>query len=331
MRSHYTIEGFGRYVPERVLTNRDLESMVDTSDEWIVSRTGIRERHIAAPGEAVSDMSLQAAKAALADAGWSAEDLSHVYVCTLTPDAYCPPSACLLEEKLGIRGRTAMDVNAACSGFLYGLETARATLCLHPEAKVVLVAAESLSSRTNWADRSTCVLFGDGAGGVVLSTKEPKPGQASIVDVILKSDGSLGHLLTVKGGGSGWPLKLGDVVEENFFVQMAGQEVFKMAVRSMGSVCEEILAVNGLTPGDVDLFVPHQANLRIIEAVGKRLGLDNSKVMVTIDRYGNTSASSIGIALAEAKAEGRTPRGGNVLLASFGGGFTWGAVLLRFA
>lgn len=329
MKNNAYIRGLGFYVPERILTNAELERMVETSDEWITSRTGIKERRVAAPGEATSDLACHAAKAALADAGMDADELTHILLYTLTPDFYCPPAACLLEEKLGIRGKFAQDLNAACSGFVFGLETARSVLALHPEAKVLLCAAEVLTSRTNWADRRTCVLFGDGAGAAIL-TGEPGPASGRIVDARLYSDGSLGQLLTVKGGGSGYPMKLGDTVDENFFVQMAGQEVFKNAVRNMCASCDELLAAVGVTSGEIDLLIPHQANLRIIDAVAKKLGLPAEKVMVTIDRYGNSSASSVGIALAEARMTGRIKPGFKVLLAVFGGGFTWGATLLQF-
>ncbi len=329
MKQDAYIRGLGFYVPEKVLTNADLEKLVETSDEWITTRTGIKERRVAATGETTSDLAAQAAKAALADAGMDADALTHILLITLTPDFYCPPAACLLEEKLGIRGKFAQDVNAACSGFVYGLETARAIVALHPEAKVLVAAAEVLTSRTNWADRRTCVLFGDGAGAAVI-TGQPGPGSARIVDARLYSDGSLGHLLTVKGGGSGYPMKLGDVVDENFFVQMAGQEVFKHAVRNMTAVCEEVLAASGVTTDQVDFLIPHQANLRIIDAVAKKLSIPEERCVITIDRYGNSSASSVGIALAEARATGRIKEGDKVLLAVFGGGFTWGASLLQF-
>ncbi|MBI4805516.1 MAG: ketoacyl-ACP synthase III [Desulfovibrio sp.] len=330
MHGRFTIEGFGRHVPDRVLTNAELETMVDTSDDWITTRTGIKERHIAAPGESSSDLAVKAAKNALAYAGRDAQDLTHIYYATFTPDAFCPPASCVLQEKLGIKGRACVDMNAACSGFLYGIDTAMGALSLRPGSTVLVTAAEVTTSRTNWADRGTCVLFGDGAGAIVLSDKEPKPGQAAIQDVILKSDGSLWPLLTVKGGGSGWPLKLGDTIQDDFFIEMNGPEVYKNAVRSMGSVSEEIVERNGLSMDDIDLFIPHQANLRIIEAVGKRLKIFGDRVMVTVDRYGNTSAASVAIALSDAVSEGRVKPGSKVLLTTFGGGFTWGAVLLNF-
>lgn len=330
MHGCFTIEGFGRQVPERIVTNADLEAIVDTSDEWIVTRTGIKERRVASPDETTSELAAGAARKALTDAGRTAEELSHIYLATFTPDAFCPPASCVLQEKLGIRNRPSVDFNAACSGFLYGLEMAMGAISLRPESTVLLAAAEVLTSRTNWADRGTCVLFGDGAGAAVLSSREPKPGQCMVEDVRLRSDGSLGHLLTVRGGGSGAPLRLGDVVREDFFVEMAGPEVYKNAVRSLGSISEEILTANGLTVDDVDLFIPHQANMRIIEAVAKRLHMPAERIMITVDRYGNTSASSVAIALADAKSEGRIKPGARVLIATFGGGFTWGSALLKF-
>jgi 3-oxoacyl-[acyl-carrier-protein] synthase-3 len=330
MKHNASLRGLGFYAPERVLTNAELERMVETSDEWITTRTGIKERHVAAAGETVSDMSTQAAKAALADAGLPADALTHILLYTVTPDYYTPSAACLLEEKLGIRGKVVQDVNAACSGYLYGMEMARAILCLHPEAKVLVCAAEVLTTRTNWADRRTCVLFGDAAAAAVVTAEPTRPGWGVIDDVMLSSDGSLGHLLTIKGGGSGHPYKLGDTVDEDYFLFMNGREVFKHAVRNMVSVCEEIMAKNGLSFDDIDLFIPHQANLRIMEAVAKKLNLPPEKVVVTVDRYGNTSASTVGIALAELKAQGRLFPGCRVLFGVFGGGFTWGSALVRF-
>jgi len=326
----FTIEGFGSYVPKRVLTNADLETMVETSDEWITTRTGIKERRIAAVGEASSDMALAATREALAKACRSASDLTHVYFATFTPDAFCPNAACVLEDKLGLKGLACVDLNAACSGFLYGLEAAMGAVALRPEAVVLVTASDVVTSRTNWADRSTCVLFGDGAGAAILSGREPEPGQAVVEDIVLKSDGSVWPVLTAKSAGSAFPLKLGDVVGEDFFIQMNGPEVYKNAVRAMGSVCEEILKKNNMSVGDVDLFIPHQANLRIMEAVGKRLHIAPEKTVVTVDRYGNTSASSIVIALADARSKGRIRPGTRVLFTVFGAGFTWGAALIKF-
>jgi len=330
MKHEAYIRGLGYYAPEKILTNADLEKIVETSDEWITTRTGIKERHIAAPGEAVSDMTAEAARRALADAGMDADELTHIFLYTVTPDYYTPSAACLVEEKLGIKGKVVQDVNAACSGYIYGLEMARAVLALHPEAKVLVAAAEVLTSRTNWADRRTCVLFGDAAAAAVVSAGDPRPGDGRIVDVLLASDGSLGHLLTIKGGGSGHPYKLGDTVDEDYFLFMNGREVFKHAVRNMTTVCEELVAKNGLDIDAIDLFIPHQANLRIMEAVAKKLALPEEKVVSTIARFGNTSASTVGIALAETKAEGRLTPGCRVLFGVFGGGFTWGSALVQF-
>ncbi|UJX42719.1 ketoacyl-ACP synthase III [Desulfovibrio sp. JY] len=330
MKHEAYIRGLGYYAPEKILTNADLEKIVETSDEWITTRTGIKERHIAAPGEAVSDMTAEAARRALADAGMDADELTHIFLYTVTPDYYTPSAACLVEEKLGIKGKVVQDVNAACSGYIFGLEMARAVLALHPEAKVLVAAAEVLTSRTNWADRRTCVLFGDAAAAAVVSAGDPRPGDGRIVDVLLSSDGSLGHLLTIKGGGSGHPYKLGDTVDEDYFLFMNGREVFKHAVRNMTTVCEELIAKNGLDIDAIDLFIPHQANLRIMEAVAKKLALPEEKVVSTIARFGNTSASTVGIALAETKAEGRLTPGCRVLFGVFGGGFTWGSALVQF-
>jgi 3-oxoacyl-[acyl-carrier-protein] synthase-3 len=329
MQNPVKIIGQGFYVPEKVLTNADLERMVDTTDQWIVDRTGIRERHIAAPGQATSDLTRRAAEKALASAGITPQDITHILVATLTPDAYCPSAASKLQHLLGCRDIMAMDLNAACSGFLYGLQTGRALATLSPGSNVLLVAAEVLSSRTNFADRATCVLFGDGAGAVVLSS-DPAARGAVLEDVDLHCDGQFWDLLTVRGGGSGTPYKLGDAVAEDFFIQMAGRETFKQATRAMESVSRDMLAKHGLGVADVDVFISHQANLRIINHVGKKLGFTEEQVFVNLDRYGNTSAASVGIALAEARAGGFIQDGHRVMLTTFGGGLTWGTALLQF-
>ncbi|MGE4296605.1 MAG: beta-ketoacyl-ACP synthase III [Desulfovibrionaceae bacterium] len=334
MSTHAIIRGLGFYVPPKVLTNADLETFVETSDEWITTRTGIKQRHVVEPGVPVSSLAVEAAKNALADAGMEAEELTHIFMATLTPDTYCPSAACYLEEKLGIRGRMAVDCNAACSGFLYTTHLARAMTLLEPGAKVLVCSGEVLTSRINWNDRATCVLFGDGCGAVVITAPDTPAGAnktvATIVDTKLSSDGSLADLLTVKGGGSSRPLAYGEATGDEFYIQMMGREVYKHAVRSMEAVSTEMLERNGLTTDDVDLFVPHQANLRIIEAVGKKLGFAEGKVFVNVDRYGNTSAASVPIALAEARATGAIKPGYKVLVTTFGGGFTWGSTLLQF-
>jgi len=323
------IRGLGHFVPTSVLTNADFERMVETNDEWIVSRTGIRERHVALKGETCVDLCLGAAQAALANAGMQADELTHVLVATFSPDAVIPSAACMLSHRLGISGRMAMDVSAACSGFLYALETARALLALHPEAKILVAACDVVSSRVDYTDRSTCILFGDGAGAVVLSSTAPGP-CPQVLDVLVASDGAVGDLLTIKGGGSGTPYKLGEPVRSDFFVQMNGREVYKHAVRAMSSICDELLKKHALATADVDVFIPHQANLRIVEAVGKRLEMPEAKVFTNLQKYGNTSAASVPLALSEAVAEGFVKPGNLVLLGTFGGGFTWGSALVRF-
>lgn len=330
MSANAVIRGMGMYVPERILSNSELEILVDTSDEWIMTRTGIRERRMAAPGQACSDIALEASLRALADAGMAADELTHIIVGTISPDFYCPGAACLLSHKLGIKGRTALDVNAACSGFLYSLQVARGFVALEPTAKILVAPTDLLSTRTNWQDRTTCVLFGDGGGAVVVTADNGAPPVARIVDLILSSDGGVGDMLTIKGGGSGRPLVLGEATQEDFFIQMNGREVYKHAIRSMEAVTHEILEKNGFTMKDVDVFIPHQANLRIIEAVGKKLDVPAEKIFVNVDRYGNTSAASLAIALSEAWETGFIKPCQLALLTTFGAGFTWGAALIQF-
>ena len=334
MKNTATITGMGFYTPPNILTNADLERMVDTSDEWIVSRTGIRERHIANPDQTTSDLALEASRMALADAGVSPSELTHVIVPTFTPDYTTPNSACLLANKLGLKNCFAMDINAACSGFLYGLQVSRALVTLDPASKVLLAPAETISCVTNWQDRNTCVLFGDGAAAAVVETGEGREtgnGRTGVIrDILLSSDGALGDILAVKGAGSMTRRRVGDTVPEDYFVTMKGQEVFKHAVRNMESIAKEVLEKNGLYHKDVDLFIPHQANYRIIDAVGKKLGISSDRVFVNVDRYGNTSGASVAIALAEAREQGLVKPGHTVLVASFGAGFTWAAAILQF-
>ncbi|MFW5488428.1 MAG: beta-ketoacyl-ACP synthase III [Desulfovibrio sp.] len=327
------IRGLGFHVPERILTNKDLEELVETSDEWITTRTGIKERHIAAEGEALSDIALQAAKKALADAHMEADDLTHIIVATCTPDSYCPNTACILEHKLGVSGKIAFDINAACTGFTYNLEMARSIIALRPDSVVLIIGGDILSSRTNWADRTTCVLFGDGAGAAVLtgaSNDNGKGLKGRILDTILSSDGSIGDMLKFNGGGSSAPYSLGHVVTENHFISMQGREVFKHAIRNMVAVSQEILDRNKVSTDDVSLVITHQANLRIIESLGKKLGITDERVFVNLHKYGNTSAATIPIALAEAREQNRLTKDSLLLVAAFGGGFTWGSALVRF-
>ena len=329
MQTNFIIRGFGHYAPERVVTNADLEKIVDTNDEWITSRTGIKQRHLAADGEAASDLALQASTRALAAAGMKPEELTHIVFATFTPDSMIPSSACVLQRKLGISGQMCLDVQAACSGFLYALQTARGYLALEPDAKVLVVAAEVISRRTNWEDRSTCVLFGDASGAVVL-TNGDEDERPRLIDMMLAADGSLGDLLTVHGGGSAYSYKKGEPVGEEYFVQMQGRETFKHAVRNMTSICEALLERHGVDKSEVGVLVPHQANWRIIDAVGRKFDIPPEKVYSNIDRYANTSAASIPVALSEAVETGFIAKGDLVLLTSFGGGFTWGSALIRF-
>lgn len=329
------IQGLGTYVPTKRITNVDLMSLVDTNDEWIVSRTGIKARHMLADDENGSDAGTEAALKALEDAGIAAEDITHVLTATCTPDYLCPSTACIISGKIGSHGAMAFDLNAACTGFVYGLDVANSILAGKPGAKVLLVGSEAFTRRLNWEDRTTCILFGDGAAAAVLTNGDagtPKrclPSAPLLRDVRCGADGRQYPLLTV-GGGTNRNYKPGDPVQDDFYLQMQGREVFKQAVRSLSAVCSELLEDNGLTLEDIDLFIPHQANLRIIEAVGDRLKLESEKIFVNLDEYGNTSAASIPLGIGDACAQGRIRPGSRVLLSAFGGGFTWGAALLEF-
>ena len=305
-----TLQGLGYYVPEDVLTNFDLEKMVDTSDEWIVTRTGIKERRIAKK-ESLLDMAEKASRMALDMAKISPQDIDAIVFATITPELGFPASACLLQDKLECKRGFAFDISAACSGFLYGLEVAKGLIEGNGLKKVLLVGAEKLSSIVNWQDRSTCVLFGDGAGAVVISNE----GEGEILASVMRSDGSAWEILYAERCG---------------YINMKGRELFKLAVKSMEEVCLEVLQKAGLSVEQIDLFVPHQANIRIMEALAERLNISMEKVYSNIHKYGNTSAASIPIALTEAYLEGRLKRGDLVLMTAMGGGLTWGAVLIRF-
>jgi len=314
------IVGTGGYLPAKVLTNRDLELAVDTTDEWIYTRTGIRQRHIAADGEKTSDLALEASRKALHASGIAAADLDLIVMATTTPDMVFPSTACLLQAKLGVRNCPAFDVQAVCSGFVYGLSAADCFMRSGQYRNALVVSAEIYSRILDWSDRSTCVLFGDGAGAVVLR-RDNSPG---ILSSHLHADGSYANLLSVPGtvcGGkvSGRPL-----------LQMDGGGVFKFAVKALDDLVEEALAANRMQKSDIDWLVPHQANIRIIQASAKKLGLSMEKVVVTVDRHANTSAASIPLALDEAVRDGRIRAGQHVLLEAVGGGFTWGAVLVKW-
>lgn len=317
--------GTGKYVPEKILTNSDLEKMVDTNDEWIVSRTGIKERHIAAPDQATSDLAYEAAVKALESAGMTGSDLDLIIVATITPDSSFPSTACILQDKLGAKGAAAFDLSAACSGFVYGLATATSFIQSGMYNNALVIGADCLSRITDYTDRNTCVLFGDGAGAVIVGEVPEGRGFKSFD---LGAEGAGGSLLQMEGGGSRLPASVETVENKKHYIYMNGREVFKFAVRVMGTATVEVLRKAGLERTDVDLFVPHQANIRIIQSAMQRLELPEEKVVVNVDKYANTSAASIPLALVEAAEEGRMKAGDTVLMVGFGGGLTWGASVL---
>lgn len=321
------IIGTGSYVPEKVLTNSDLEKFLDTTDEWIVTRTGIRERHIAAEGEFTSDLAANAARRALEMAGIGPEDLDLVIVGTVTGDFPWPATACLVQHKIGAVQAAAFDVSAACSGFLFALDNAVKHIEAGPAKRALVIGAEVFSRIVDWQDRNTCVLFGDGAGAVVLEAQE---GDSGVLSTHVHSDGAFWELLYQPGFGSRYPASEAGIRERLPYLKMQGNEVFKVAVRSLHEVAEEALVANGMASGDVDLFIPHQANRRILEATAKRLKLREDQVYVNVDRFGNTSGASIPLALDEANRAGRIQEGDIVLFDAFGGGFTWSSALVRW-
>lgn len=319
--THYAkIVGTGSYLPAKVLTNRDLERIVDTTDEWIYARTGIRQRHIAADGEATSDLALQASRNALEAAGLAPADIDLIVVATTTPDMVFPSTACILQAKLGSKNCPAFDVQAVCAGFTYALATADQFVRSGQYRNVLVVGAETYSRILDWKDRTTCVLFGDGAGAVVLRRSET-PG---ILSSHLHADGSHAGQLCVPGSVSG-----GQITGRPL-LQMDGGAVFKFAVKVLGELVDEALAASGLSKTDIDWLIPHQANIRIIQATARKLGLSMEKVVLTVDRHANTSAASIPLALDEAVRDGRIRPGQHLLMEAIGGGFTWGAVLARW-
>jgi len=314
------ITGTGSYLPEKVLTNHDLAKIVDTSDEWIVERTGISERHIVAEGENTSDLALHASRKAIEAAGIDPKQIDLIVVATTTPDFVFPSTACLLQEKLGIRGCPAFDVQAVCSGFIYGVSVADQFIRSGQSKCALVVGAETMSRILDWQDRGTCVLFGDGAGAVILQASD-KPG---IVSTHLHADGSQHHLLETPAR-----IESGKVIGKPYLI-MDGGAVFKYAVNALDSIVEEALAANNMDKSEVDWLVPHQANLRIIKGTAKKLGMSMDRVVVTLDKHGNTSAASIPLALDSAVREGKIKTGETVLLEGIGGGFAWGAVLVRW-
>lgn len=321
--SYSRIVGTGGYLPQKILTNAELEKMVDTTSEWIVERTGIRERHIAADHETSCSLGEEAARRAIASAGIGTEDIDLIVVATTTPDLVFPSTACLLQERLGIHGCPAFDVQAVCTGFVYALAIADKFVRTGSAKCALVVGTETLSRITDWSDRSTCVLFGDGAGAVVIAAAD-EPG---IISSHLHADGQYKDLLKVPSGISRGYDKL---VAGSAYMQMAGNEVFKVAVNTLGRIVDETLAANRMQKSDITWLVPHQANLRIIAATARKLDMSMDRVVLTVDRHGNTSAASIPLAFDEAVRDGRIKNGDTVLMEAFGGGFTWGSVLLRY-
>ena len=322
------VASVGVAVPPGVLTNADLTRMLDTSDEWIVERTGIRERHIAGPEQSVAMLSREASERALAAAGITAADLDTIVLATASPDRLLPATACDLQALLGAERAAAFDVGAACPGYIYALTVAEGLIASGQSELVLVVGAEKLSTITDFQDRSTGILFGDGAGASVV--RRSSGGGRGILSTFIRSDGRLAPLLYRPGGGSADPISEKVVCERSHYMKMAGREVFKAAVRTMADACDEALRRAGITADQVDLLVPHQANLRIIEAIAKHAGFPMSRVMVNVERFGNTSSASIPLALEQAVAEGRVGPGSVVLMVAFGAGFTWGSAVIRW-
>ncbi len=320
------IRGTGSYLPSRVLSNLDLEQMVETTDEWIFTRTGVRERRIARPDEFTSDMGAEAAKAAISDAGLSADDIDFILVATLTPDYICPSTACLIQKILGAKNAGALDIQAACAGYLYAVTIAKSLVESGVYRNVLVIAAEKLSSVTNYKDRSTCVLFGDGAGASVISSE----GEGLLISSLhLGADGEQANLLGLAAGGCRLPASVESIEAGQHYLHMAGNEVFKHAVRRMEGACKECLEKAGLHDHEMSWVIPHQANIRIIDAIAKRFEhLPKERIFKTVHKYGNTSASSVAIALDELRREHKLAPGEHILLTAFGAGFTWGAMIL---
>jgi 3-oxoacyl-[acyl-carrier-protein] synthase-3 len=323
------ISALGTYVPPRLLTNADLEKMVETSNEWIMSRTGIRERHVVDPGVATSDLAVAAAKRALAERGLGPSDIEAILVATVTPDMFFPSTACLVQHKLGADGAWGFDLSAACSAFLYALQTGAQFVATGAHKRVLVIGADVMSSILDYSDRSTCILFGDGAGAVILEASEDD--SLGLIDFLHEVDGSGGCSLFMPGGGSLHPSTHETVDQKMHYVHQDGQAVFKYAVRKMAELCEKMLLRNGIKGTDIAAFIPHQANKRIIAATADRLSLRPESVIVNIDRYGNTTAGTIPLAMETARQDGKLKKGDLVLLASVGAGFTAGAALLRWA
>ncbi len=322
------IAGLGRFLPEKIVTNQDLEKIVDTSDEWITTRTGIKERRKVADGEALVDLVVRAGKAALEDAGVEAEAVDLLIVATATPEQPIPATSAIAQPRLGVVNAACFDLSAACSGFTYSLNVARQFIATGTAKNVLVIGAECLTRYTNWSDRKTCVLFGDGAGAVLL---QPSPAGEGILQIDWRTDGTWADFISMPGGGSRFPPGSQESLDKGLpFITMRGNETFKVAVRAMTGLSLDLLKRAGIQPGDLDLFIPHQANLRIIQAVGKRLSLSDQQVYTNVQRFGNTSAASIPLAMVDAVEDGRLKRGDLLLVTAFGGGLTWGSALIRF-
>ena len=325
------ISALGCYVPPGVLTNKDLERMVDTNSEWIIERTGICERHIAAPDVATSDMGTEAAREALAARGIAAAELDAILVCTVTPDMLFPSTACLIQNKLGSRHAWGFDLVAACSSFLYGLTTGAALISAGTHRKVLVVGADTMSRIIDYTDRATCILFGDGAGAMLLEPTEESDNGAGFIDFIGEIDGSGGEFLNMPAGGSRLPASAETVEKRLHYVHQQGQQVFKYAVKKMYEMCAEVLERNGLKASDISVLIPHQANRRIITGAAERMGLKPEQVLINIDRYGNTTSATLPLATRDAIADGRLKKGDLVMFAAVGAGYTAGASLWRWA
>jgi 3-oxoacyl-[acyl-carrier-protein] synthase-3 len=322
-----SIIGTGSYVPERVLTNAELEKMVETSDEWITTRTGIKERRLAADGEHTSDLAAKAALNALENAGISAEEVDLIIVATVTPDMFFPSTACFVQSKIGAKRAACFDVSAACSGFLYAVEIAQQFITSHTYNTILVIGADKLSSIVDWNDRNTCVLFGDGAGAAVL---RHRGGGHGVIATHMGSNGDLADILYIPGGGCRFPITTANVNERLNTIKMNGKETYKQAVTAMLTAAHTVLEASGLRAEDLACIIPHQANLRIIEAIADRMGVPLERFMVNLDRFGNTSAAAVAIALDEASRTGRMQVGEYVLLVVFGGGLTWASSVIQW-
>jgi 3-oxoacyl-[acyl-carrier-protein] synthase-3 len=321
------ILGMGRFAPEKILTNQDLEKMVETSDEWITTRTGIKRRHLVAEDEATSDLAARALTRALENAEMEGTDLDAVIVATATSDMIFPSTACVVQDHLGLPKIPVFDISAACSGFIYATMMANSLIAAGQFEHIGVIGAETLTRVTDWEDRSSCVLFGDGAGAVIMG---PSDGEQGVLAAYVGADGSLTRLLKLPAGGTRMPASLETIENRQHFIYMEGSEVFKSAVRAMVSSAEKGLELAGLEPEDIDLLIPHQANIRIIDATASRFNIPKEKVLINIQEYGNTSAASIPLALDEAREQGRISPGTTVMLVAFGAGFTWGSLVIRF-